>query len=1139
MGRVVPTSRLLSGSMQLLLTVLMLATVARVANGCSISGLQVGKTSNTSITITWTNNSYVNSYTFELYDNVQNASSNFSTDGSAYNFTFTELVPGRSYRIRVTLGCVGFSNYYGEVNAQTNMAIRLAGNTTTCQGRVEVFYNGEWGTVCDDFWSAQDAKVVCRQLGCGLTGFAVSYAYFGLGSGRILLDDVKCSGYETQLSDCSHLPWGTHNCGHDEDASVICLQGYLNEYMSIRLAGNATACQGRVEVFYNGEWGTVCDDLWSPQDAKVVCRQLGCGLTAFAVSYAYFGLGSGRIWLDEVQCSGYETRLSNCRHLPWGNNYCSHYEDASVICLQVPSYIVLTITNKTTTTMTVSGTTSLPESFSYWAYLRETASGNLVITFQINSTIATVAGLVPGRNYSVSVKASNGSFSTWSDMVMDRTLPPQVNVTVTINNSTDMTVSWVAPISDVDYYIVYLNETNYASVAYPYNVSSNVTTRRFIGLVPGRSYQISVTAYSGINSRPSAIITKRSFPPQVNVTVVVNSPTAMTVSWVAPISDVDYYIVYLNETYNAQAAYSYNFSSNVTTQLFIGVVPGRSYQISVTAYSGVNSQPSAIVTQRSFPPQVNVTVTVTSPTAMMVSWVAPTSDVDYYVVYLNETYNSTAVKLFNVSTVKTKEFTNLVPGRSYDASVTAYSGIYYQPSAIITRRTLSSDIVLTITSKTTTTMTVSGTTYLPDSFSYWAYLRETESGNLADVILDADPASVRDFSCFPYSTENISCSWSLPDGVWSVLYLEVINGNDLLQSVGIFNNSLEVYTMYSLNEIITEPRGNGRTNLTFAMLGRLERNTEYLVNITTYSGKLFSKTLQGKAKTVSAPPPVPETVYITTVQNQVTPSSLTISFSCSWFQNTNGDLKYYTVIVKQSEGSSSESPEKRWPLSTYSEYASGSTNVYQVDDRVYPSECSNPNSVVSVQIGTGRTSGSFSDGPLKQNTAYRISFRVYTYLPNVRSVRAGGVAIFTDTRFSLPLMTLLSVIGSSGSIVGPVVGGLLGALVIIVGGVLLYVRRERLNCFKRPDSTQQTSTRKWDELPAIPGGMKKDVGDASHKADNEYVNSDDSVYEDLDNGKRQENHHSGAPSKTEDDAKTVGSSDPTYLAPDNAYVNVK
>ncbi|XP_061434356.1 receptor-type tyrosine-protein phosphatase beta-like [Lethenteron reissneri] len=446
---------------------------------------------------------------------------------------------------------------------------------------------------------------------------------------------------------------------------------------------------------------------------------------------------------------------------------------------------------------------------------------------------------------------------------------------------------------------------------------------------------------------------------------------------------------------------------------------------------------------------------------------------------------------FIVYSLTTLAFTGLVPGRSYNAYVTAYSGINSQTSDIVTKR------------------------------SY--------------------PTSVRDFSCFTYSSENVSCSWSLPDGVWSMLYLRVINSSNLMQAVSIFNDNFTVITMYSLNEIIMDPHGNGRTNLTFAMLGRLKPNTEYLVNITTYSGDLPSQTLQGKAQTdISAPPPVPETVNITTVQNQVTPSSLTISFSCSWFQNTNGDLKSYTVIVKQSEETSSESPEKRWPLSTYSEYANGSTNVYQVDDRVYPSECSNSNSVVSVKIGTGRTSGSFSDGPLKQNTAYRISFRVYTYLPNARSVRAGGVAIYTDTRFSLPLMTLVGGIGSSGSIVGPVVGGVLGALVIIVGGVLLYIRREQLNCFKRPDSTLQTSTRKWDDLPAIPSDMKKDVCDASYKAGNEYVIPDDSTYEDLDNCTPQVDHHSGIPSKTgEDDAKTEGSSDPTYLVPDNPYLIVK
>uniref|UniRef100_A0A8C6TW21 SRCR domain-containing protein n=1 Tax=Neogobius melanostomus TaxID=47308 RepID=A0A8C6TW21_9GOBI len=205
-------------------------------------------------------------------------------------------------------------------------SVRLSGSNSRCSGRVEVFHSGQWGTVCDDSWDTKDAEVVCRQVGCGRAVSAPQSAHFGQGSGQIWLDNVNCSGSETYLIGCAHNGLGTHNCGHAEDAGVVC------EENSVRLSGSNSRCSGRVEVFHSGQWGTVCDDLWDTNDAEVVCRQVGCGRAVSAPQSAHFGQGSGQIWLDDVNCLGNEMYLIGCAHIGLGTHNCAHTEDAGVVC---------------------------------------------------------------------------------------------------------------------------------------------------------------------------------------------------------------------------------------------------------------------------------------------------------------------------------------------------------------------------------------------------------------------------------------------------------------------------------------------------------------------------------------------------------------------------------------------------------------------------------------------------------------------------------------------------------------------------------------------------------------------------------------------------------------------------------------
>ncbi|XP_048014494.1 scavenger receptor cysteine-rich domain-containing group B protein-like [Megalobrama amblycephala] len=114
----------------------------------------------------------------------------------------------------------------------------------------------------------------------------------------------------------------------------------------VRLVNGPNVCSGRVEVLHNGIWGAVCDDSWDSTDVAVVCREMGCGSVINATTNAYFGRGSGKIWLDDVQCHGDESTLKDCSSSGWGIHNCGYSEEAGVIC-QASTPVLWTQTSAT------------------------------------------------------------------------------------------------------------------------------------------------------------------------------------------------------------------------------------------------------------------------------------------------------------------------------------------------------------------------------------------------------------------------------------------------------------------------------------------------------------------------------------------------------------------------------------------------------------------------------------------------------------------------------------------------------------------------------------------------------------------------------------------------------------------------
>ncbi|CAB1346424.1 unnamed protein product [Coregonus sp. 'balchen'] len=209
--------------------------------------------------------------------------------------------------------------------------------------------------------------------------------------------------------------------------------------------------------------------------------------------------------------------------------------------------------------------------------------------------------------------------------------------------------------------------------------------------------------------------------------------------------------------------------------------------------------------------------------------------------------------------------------------------------------------------------------------------------------------------------------------------------------------------------------------------------------------------------------PPPTTIRVNERAVRITPSTIFFKFNCSWFNDVNGAVRFFTVIVAESNDNEVLQPEQLHPLPSFQDYRTNSSvRAYQTG--YFPSGCAQEQGmgagrVFEVNLGAGldRLGGPcdseedhdndhnsdlyhFCDGPLKPKTAYRISVRAFTQLFD-EDHREFPQPLYTDTFLSLPIRTQAEPL--SGVIEGISAGMFLIGMLIAVIFLLIYRQRVR------------------------------------------------------------------------------------------------
>ncbi|XP_029438325.1 receptor-type tyrosine-protein phosphatase eta-like [Rhinatrema bivittatum] len=715
----------------------------------------------------------------------------------------------------------------------------------------------------------------------------------------------------------------------------------------------------------------------------------------------------------------------------------------------------------------------------------------------------TFQGLLPGRNYSVTITTISGDQNQTSDSVINATYPSKPGALYLVAVGTDsMTLDWSEP-ENMTRGLYYFNIT-YTPPSATYAVLSNVSSVNLTNLIAGTKYTMVVVTVGNLQYQSSfqsmTSYTKPERIPADNLSVIANnnSVNSLQVSWTQPPGNVETYVITLqgavNTTQNSTSA------GNVT---FPGLLPGRTYSVTITTVSGDCSQTSAPVINATYPSQPGVLMKdriKAETNQISLQWDEPInmSTVEYS---FNITYsNSSGLPVWLINTAASASLENLRSGTLYDITVMTVGALGYlsfpvtvslytkpeEPKNLqlvkVTNRSVvlgwdqpdeysstytyrvetQGDVSSNMTSKKETAEIDAlnpGQRYL---FSVFTKAKDgTEGANVSlPVCTDADPVS--QLSCAPVNgTPSLTVWWACPPG--SNTGLRILIRSDT------WSNETEVSACTSGNQ-------------SWAPIN-LNYFTSYTINVTTLSCGNGSVPVQAaNCLTSITSPPAPQLIPTVKADSQ---NTLQVDFSD--FNATNGLIKAYAVIV--TTDASGLKPPTGILGKTYSDFMNKTTNAY-VTYVLQPSRARSSKQAgsMTVTIGDESKTHGYYNGKLEPKSTYWVSVAGFTQITfdSVNDIIIEDQSLVTYSNYSEGVSPPNNIVGP---VVGGVVGSVTGAAVLIAAGLL--IRRKRRQQGKNenlPFSPVKATKSKAIKLNEFESYFTKQIANANYGFFEEYEN---------------------------------------------------